>query len=85
MYNVFMTAVQTQAGIDIVRNHSSTRDGNLVFRDLVARYRYSPAAQLELTQLKNDITMAQWTPSFSGSYEAYMIASARRRSFSQSC
>jgi hypothetical protein len=57
MYNVFSQTLNTSKGRLCVRNHESTRNAQLVYKDLLASYTDELSTTLSATTLRNELTL----------------------------
>ena len=72
MYNVFSQTLNTSKGKLCVRNHESTRDAQLVYKDLLAAYSDELSTTLTATTLRTELTLLKLDEKWRSGYEHFL-------------
>jgi hypothetical protein len=72
MYNVFSQTLNTSKGRLCVRNHESTRNAQLVYKDLLTAYTDELSTTLSATSLRNELTLIKLDEKWRSGYEHFL-------------
>ena len=72
MYNVFSQTLNTSKGRLCVRNHESTRDAQLVYKDLLASYTDQLSTEMSATTLRSELTLLKLDEKWRSGYEHFL-------------
>ena len=72
MYNVFSQTLHTSKGKVCVRSHDSTRNAQLVYKDLLTSYTDELSTTLSATTLRNELTVLKLDEKWHSGYEHFL-------------